>query len=513
MNPVVTRDQAKAWDAAAPTRFGVSTLELMESAGQGAAEWLLNAAQEGRVDLSHTVIVCGTGNNGGDGWVMARHLISANVRVKLFLVGSTDLSADARVNREQLDEPVVSLTSRNTTEWEIFEATCKRATCLIDALFGIGLNRELSDFYAHTIQQCNQATAVIALDIPSGVDADTGQIGSEAIRAQFTLTFGALKQGLLQWPGRTCAGEVHVLSLGIPTPETRSFQVQPQDCTGWLRPRQEDTYKFREGHLGIVAGGPGKTGAAWLSGHAGLRAGAGVVTIATRYESAALLESKSIETMTLALPREADKAQATAFRFAEKCDALVIGPGLGTDVWAEHVVRHLYRRAAGPLVLDADALTCLAATTRFPLPFSPAGLRVLTPHPGEATRLMGAIHRKHTTSSTDKMASRFIVAHYLAAHFQAYVVLKGAGTIIVSPDGDQRICAEAAPQLATAGSGDVLAGIIGAMLLEATLKPIDAIACACVLHVEAARSATAFDRGLLAHEVADQVPTVMNRYC
>ena len=479
----------------------------MENAGRGALDVLV---QRYGSRLAHVLIVGGVGQNGGDGWVIARHLLLRGHRPKCVLVGDrSKVRGDAAPNLhalEQLIGPVPTLT--DPRDLGPLDEELWHSELVIDAMFGTGLDRPIQGASAAAIERINRADVKrVALDIPSGIDADSGSVLGVAVRAELTLTFAAHKRGLHQHPGAGHAGEVVLVSIGVPGPASRDFSasdldyavIEASDVRGLLPLRAADTHKGRGGHVLVVAGAPGRTGACVLSGHGAMRAGAGLVTLCPRAGARAALDAKVLELMTSDLPAELDAAVAHVVEEMRSKHAAVIGPGLGTDDAGAALATRLATELVAPCVLDADALTAFRGKARELR--KAAGPRVLTPHPAEAARLLGC-------STEEVQADRYQKALQLAGESGAVVVLKGARTVIATPAGCVRVCALDVPALAVAGTGDVLTGVIAALLSQ--LGAAEAAVCGVYLHAAAGAEAAVADRGLLAHEVADAVPRVLS---
>ncbi len=509
MIPLATREEARAFDAEAIGTLGIPGIVLMENAGMGATRVLLERA---RGSLARVLIIGGTGQNGGDAWVVARKLLAAGIVPRCMLVGSrARVHGDALINFEALLKLGLSIESIDAASGLFaLQTAASEASLIVDGLFGTGLDREVSGLYAQVITVLNASRAQrFALDLPSGVDANTGQVLGVAIRATHTVTFAAHKRGLHQYPGTECAGEVHCVDIGVPAAESaRCGVIEIADVARVLVPRAADAHKGSNGHVLAIAGSPGKTGAAFLASLGALRAGAGLVTIATHGKAQQALEQKVVEVMTVALADAPDTA-TSALRFAEGKTAAVLGPGFGLDAATSAIARELACALPLPCVLDADALTALApasggARANSPSPLSSlraaCGPRVLTPHPGEASRLLG---RSTPAVQADRYAAALELAHASAQT----VVLKGARTVIASPEGALRICSAGTPALGVAGTGDVLSGVIAALLCQ--LPPFEAAWVGVFLHALAGEHAAQADRGLFASEVAAAIPMAM----
>lgn len=501
MIPLLSREAVRALDRDATDRLGVPGLVLMENAGRGAFE-----AIRGRFGgaLERVVIVAGPGQNGGDGLVVARHLLQAGFTPEVFLLGKVSaLTGDAAPNAralQALERPCVEI---REGELSVLEMALERATLIVDAIFGTGLTRAVTGWLAEVIARIERAPApVVALDLPSGVDADTGAVLGVAPKAALTVTFAAHKRGLHQHPAAALAGELVCAPIGVPLGraviESSAALLEARDVHTWVPPRADDAHKGSSGHVLVVAGSPGRTGAAVLSGLGALRTGAGLVTIATHATARAALDQKVLELMTEPVPGDLDDALAVVHTLAKSRQAAVIGPGFGTDADAIALLRALAIELELPCVLDADALSALGTDHQF-LKRAPAP-RVLTPHPGEAARMLG-------TSSSAVQADRYAAAQALAEQTAAVVVLKGSRTVIASPSAPPRVCPTGTPAMAVAGTGDVLAGALGALLGQ--IEPLAAACAAVYLHGLAGQLAAPHDRGLLASELAASLPAAL----
>jgi NAD(P)H-hydrate epimerase len=495
---LLTREEARDVDRAAMDELGVVSLVLMENAGRGATQAICDVFAD---RLGRVVLIGGPGQNGGDAWVIARRLTLLGHRPLAVLVGDASrLRGDAQTNWALLGKLGVETVQVSPEHAASMGEHLTDATLVVDGLFGTGLDRPITGGYADAIVAMEGAAApLVALDLPSGLDADSGAILGAAPHAVLTVTFAGHKRGLHQYPGVEHAGEVRVADIGIPIGSPPAASLWTRDDLGTLiAPRAGDAHKGTNGHLLVIGGAPGKTGAALLAGRAAFRAGAGLVTIGARADARAALEEKVIELMTTALPDEAD--QVTVESLCEGKRAVVLGPGMGLDVlggtWARAVALH----APVPTVIDADALTHVAEDGLSSLQGA-AAPRILTPHPGEAARLLGE-------STADVQANRYAAAEALAKKSGQVVILKGARSIVAGAD-ELRVCAEGTPALGVAGTGDVLSGVVGALAM--TLASIDAAMAGALLHALAGVEASIGDRGLIASEVADAVPTVLAR--
>lgn len=500
--PLLSRYAVRSIDEALIAR-GVPGVLLMENAGRGAAEGvarLLGDRPSPRVGL-----LVGPGNNGGDALVVARHLpllVPGCAVAVMFLAPPEGLKGDAAVMLRALT--AVEAERCLVDDATDLDAWMRARDCVVDGLFGTGLTRPLHGPAARLVTSANGCEALrVSLDLPSGIDADTGAVlgpDGVAFMAHHTFTFARSKPGLHTGPGLTHAGEVTVVGLGVPLPKP--------DARVWLSafrppaPRGVSAHKGDAGHVFVVGGSAGTTGAALLSARGAHRAGAGLVTIASRAVDA--LSVQVTETMTLALPDDPSAVEGALSEVLTRASAIVVGPGLGRDAWARAVTRCVVEGAKVPVVVDADALGHLdrQGTAR-------GATRVLTPHPMEMARLMGVSGARPAGQVND---DRLRFASDAARMHGAVTVLKGAGTV-VTDGGEAWIHPYADPTLGVAGSGDVLTGVIAARLAERReITAIEAVNEAVHAHgragerVHAERGAV---RGALASEVADAVSAAL----
>lgn len=494
MKPLLDRAAARAVDQRI-IDAGVPGLILMENAGRGAAELMMGRLGD---RLARPVIVGGTGQNGGDAWVIARRLATHGIVPRVFLAGDeASVRGDAAVNLGALRAIGIDVTA--VSDAAALDGALASATLVVEGLFGTGLDRPIAGWRAELVTRINASDApVVALDLPSGIDADTGAVLGVAIEAALTVTFAGHKRGLWQMPGRAHAGEVVCADIGVPPPSSRDGLLELADAARWLPRRSLHAHKGTAGHVLVVAGSPGRTGAAMLAGHGAIRGGAGLVTLASRAHDA--LDQKVVELMTAALPSDPEKAREAALEAVKGKDAAAVGPGLGLDDDAQRLALALTRELPVPAVLDADALTAIAAEGLEKVREA-AAPRVLTPHPGEAARLLGCTPR-------DVEADRYAAAQRIASRAGHVVVLKGAGTVVAEPQGRLAVCPLGTPALGVGGTGDVLTGAIAAALASAG-SAFDAACAAVLLHARAGELAARSDRGLLAREVGDMLPRAL----
>jgi ADP-dependent NAD(P)H-hydrate dehydratase / NAD(P)H-hydrate epimerase len=485
---------------------------LMERAGAGAARVLRERLRRPR---GPAIVVCGRGNNGGDGFVVARHLRRARIPVEVWLVARPDeVKGDAArmlATWQRGRGRVHELTTADATE--AFARRLGRAAVVVDALFGTGLNAPVTGLPATIIDLINASGApVLALDLASGLSADTGMPLGTAIRATATATFGFPKVGQVIHPGVELTGLLAVVDIGIPPAAVthigpRVSLLEGQELGSLLRPRPRDAHKGSFGHVLVIAGSRGKTGAALLAAEGAARAGAGLVTLAVPASLQSVFEGRVRETMTAALPddgaggAELGDGQALEALLTGR-DVVVCGPGLGVTPGTRALVAHLARHAAVPLVLDADALNAVAGTDLLHLR---AGPTIVTPHPGEMARL-------RATRTEGVQADRLGAARELAAAAQVVVVLKGARTVVASPDGGAAISPTGNPGMASGGTGDVLAGILGGLLAQG-LTPFEAATLGVFAHGAAGDAVVAHrgEAGLLAGDLLPELPSTLAR--
>ena len=504
MKPILSRDQIRALDRHAIDVCHVPSLVLMENAGRGAAEHIesLLAGRLGRV-----AVVAGPGNNGGDGFVVARRLLLRGHAVRVLFCGKRErLAGDALANHDAWAGVGGAVDAITEAELATLRAELSSADIVVDALLGTGLDREVKGLFSSVIEQMDAVRdRVVALDVPSGMDANTGLPLGAVLHARGTVTFAHLKLGLATSTGAERAGRVTVADIGVPESLYRAVGesarlLERSDVASWLSPRGVATHKGAAGRVVCVAGSSGKIGAALLSARGALRAGAGLVTIATYPDAADALDRRVLEEMTARID-PARVEDSLAEHLADDA-TVVVGPGLGHDASARKAVDHVVLRFEGAAVVDADALTHFAG--RLAELRGAKGPRVLTPHPGEMARLLGV-------STREVEADRFAAVARAVAESGAVVLLKGARTLIGAPGELPIVNPTGTPAMATAGSGDVLSGVLAANL-AALRDPLRAACVAAYLHGasgEAWVAAHGSDRGLVAHELADGIPRAL----
>jgi NAD(P)H-hydrate epimerase len=486
-------------------RNGIPSLVLMENAARGAAEVLerdILGARGGLRGKSVHILV-GPGNNGGDGLALARHVLGRGGRPFVHVaVDPTSLTGDAGAMLRawtsfggsiRMLGPRPSLGDDPSTD-----------DIVVDALFGTGLERNLEGRLRDAAMLVDGHPGLrIALDLPSGLDANTGRVHGFAPHVHHTLTFAAIKPGLLTGAGVVHSGKVHVVDLAVPPSLMGMLGVdgelfEAQDITPMLRRRAVDTHKVREGHTLVLAGSPGKTGAAMLAVRGALRTGAGLCSLHTDPAAIAAMDGHLPELMVEGLPPTMRVGDFDALIHGKH--SVVIGPGLGIGGRTGELLEHLFARYAAPIVVDADAITTLSRRPDLCANVPPYA--ILTPHSGEAARMLD-------TTAEDVDADRFAALQNLVTLTRCTVLLKGARTLIGSPGRTPQAIDTGSTALAVGGSGDVLAGIIGALSLK--LEPFEAARVGATLHGLAAdrfTQRTGSDRGLLPTELADSLPSL-----
>ena len=508
---VVTAAIMRELDRRTIEELGIPGAVLMENAGRGAAAVLVERFCDW--ERGPVSVVCGGGNNGGDGFVVARCLHERGIPVRVYtLVPPERYAGDAAIFlrvMQGLAIPFSTLGEEGLVP-EVSEAW-RSSACLVDGVFGTGLTREVEGRHARAIEGITQAERpVLALDIPSGIHADSGRVLGTAVRATWTATFGLPKRGLYLYPGADHAGLIHCVPIGIPD----SFLMETAPTEEILAPepffrklrRSPDTHKGTYGHLLVLSGSAGRTGAACLCSESALRCGAGLVTLGIARNLEPVLEGMLPEVMTLGLPGDAQGvlrsgALEAIEAFMETAGGLVIGPGLGIDADTETLVRALWQRVGKPMVWDADALTLLSRNP---------GLRgkqraeiVVTPHPGEMGRLLG---RPVSRVQEDRVEA----VRTFAREWGVVTLLKGARTLIADPGGALCINVTGNAGMAAGGMGDVLAGMIGALCLQG-FSAMEAACFGAWLHGAAGDRVAAYRGpvGFLASEVMRAVPEVI----
>lgn len=514
MIPVLSREQMRAFDERAINQWQVPGVVLMENAGRGAAD-VLERRLADRGGDKRPLILCGPGNNGGDGFVVARQLLSRGLAPRVFVLGDPEkIRGDARINYLGWRGLGQAVTELGADLGELRLALAQ-ASVVVDALFGTGLARDLEGLARAVVELCNQSQGFkVALDLPSGVDANTGRVLGAAFRADLSVSFAQRKLGLLTPSGKQHSGELVVVDIGVPPELAPSLEAAPGEARAeagaWYSARLVEAsdvrpllpqrgaawHKGSAGKVTVLGGSAGKSGAGLLAARAALRAGAGLVTLCNFPDAVAALEPRVLEVMTCKI--DPVRTEASLMEHLSDQDAVVVGPGLGLDSRAKSVAQAALSWP-GAKLFDADALSLFAG--RASELANHSGELVLTPHPTELGRLLGV-----STQAIED--DRYAAVARASELCQASVLLKGPYTLVHSPGCGARVNPTGNAALATAGSGDVLSGVIGALL---TQLPGDSAALAgAYLHGLAAdlwAKDCASLSGLLASELADRIPS------
>lgn len=507
---VVTAEQMQAIDRQTIEHFLIPGLILMENAGRGVSDLVMQRYSR-QLDTGGALVLIGPGNNGGDGFVIARHLFQAGYRVRMLLLASEKkFQEEALTNfhaAKRLKIPCIQCLESDAIQ--SVSDFFKTSGVIIDSIFGTGLTREVKGRFAQAIEMANASPSpVVAVDTPSGLCTDTGRPLGTAIRADITATMALTKLGHVLEDGPAFTGELMVVEIGIPSGAVSKAAIQCElfdkdSFQALLGPRPNAGHKGTFGHTLVLAGSRGKTGAAALTARGAMRSGAGLVTLGCPDEVQPVLAGKLTEAMTEGLPATPDGTISSAAlpeieKLADRKQAVAIGPGIGLHTDTQAAVLDIIRKAGVPLVADADALTAIG--TDHALVSAAQSPRILTPHPGEMARLLGC-------STSRVQEDRIAAARSLAETTKAVVVLKGARTIIADPAGITAINSSGNPGMASGGMGDILTGIIGGLLAQG-YSAWDAARIGVYCHGRAADQMARIrgDWGYLASEVADWLP-------
>ncbi len=559
MLKVATAKEMQQIDKVTIEKYGITGTILMERAGLAVAEKINELFSEHRTkspvfpcgnkeggknqeprQLSTVIILCGGGNNGGDGLVIARILHNQGKDVKVFLSAKpVDLKGDAKINYNAAKKFGVNILPAN----KFFSHHASRITLnrmvqgithhdiIVDALLGTGLSKEVKTPLSDVIKKVNKMSSpVISVDIPSGISSDTGQVMGCAVKAQYTVTFGLPKRGHLLYPGAEHAGELYVEEIGFPTPLIRSKKikvdlVEREDALSLLPGRPQYSHKGTYGHVLLIAGSRGKTGAAFMAAKSCLRAGAGLVTIGVPETLMKIFQSRVTEEMVLPLPDKGNgtlsvKSLDEILEFLNKnANVLAVGPGISTDDEISKLVRRLVTESKAPVVIDADGINAIAGKSNI-LKKSKAPI-ILTPHPGEMARLLQGTRDEGQGTRDEgrgisREALRILVeknrietAILFAKKTKTYLVLKGVPTIIATPDENAFINSTGNPGMATAGTGDALTGMISAFLAQG-LSPRNASILGVYMHglVGDIAAEKKGEHSLVASDIINAIPAV-----
>ena len=481
--------QVRELDRVAIEEFGIPGATLMARAGTAG----FDAVRHRWPDTKRMCVLCGVGNNGGDGFVVARLAYEAGFEVTVYQVGAQgNLKGDALSAAQAMQEKGLKPEPFSSQTLDSFDV-------IVDALLGTGLDREVQGEWRAAIEAVNRAnTAVLALDIPSGLHADTGRVLGAAVDADVTITFIAMKQGMLTGQGPDYCGEILYNNLQVPSEvyerQTPSaIRITYEELNHPLKPRARSAHKGCYGHVLVIGGDHGMAGAVRMAGEAALRSGAGLVSIATRLSHAPVISAARPELMAHGVEIVAD-----LHKLFEKATVIAIGPGLGRSAWAQAMLSAVIETSK-PIVMDADALNLLAEN-----PVKRDNW-ILTPHPGEAARLL-------KTTTADIQAHRFGTARKIQQDYGGVCVLKGAGSLIDHGQDPVALCDAGNPGMASAGMGDVLTGVIVGLLAQG----LDLIASArlgvCIHALAGDRAAVAGERGIIATDLFGYIHRLVNFY-
>lgn len=506
---LVTAKEMRELDRLTIEEYGVPGHVLMERAGAGATDALLE--QFPHVRTSSVLVFAGKGNNGGDGFVVARLLKKQGVKCEVILTAKkADLRGDALRNLEaflKLRGRVTEVT--NFAHLDGVQKKIQQCHLIVDALLGTGLSAPVQGLLAGVIDLINvSGVPVVAIDIPSGLDSDNGEPLGTAIQAELTVTFGYPKLGLIGEPGASSVGKLAVVDIGIAAEAIAQVRPQvelltPEEVGALVRPRRQVAHKGDFGHLLVLAGARGKSGAALLCGGAALRVGTGLVTLGGPSSINSIFSSVLLEAMTVPLPELPDGSlccDENAVRQAmQGKTAIAFGPGVGVSVDTLGLTRWLLSQSEVPLVIDADGLNCLASNVSM-LPQAHVPV-VLTPHPGEMARLLNL-------TNAEVQTNRLAHARSFATQQGCFLVLKGAHTVIAAPDGRAWINSTGNPGMASGGMGDVLTGIISGLLAQG-YAPEEACCLGVFLHgyVGDRAAEEKGETGILARDLIERLPS------
>ncbi|MGB2782936.1 MAG: NAD(P)H-hydrate dehydratase [Atribacterota bacterium] len=505
---VVTSQQMKEIDRKAIEENNLFGLILMENAGLRIFQNLKKIYANLR--LKKVIIFAGSGNNGGDGFVVARHLYNYGVKVKVFLLAPFNkIKGEAGENLNIIDKMGVELIETETTKFEEIQEAVQNYDLIIDAILGTGLQGRVTGLKAKIIDLVNVAgKEVVAIDVPSGLDADTGKLEGPCIKATHTITLALPKIGLLLFPGASYAGKVTVEDIGIPSCLLKNNKIKTNKVTreivkSLLPFRATYSHKGSFGKVLILAGSVGMTGAAYLASEAAMRSGAGIVVLGIPRSLNPIMEVKLTEVMTLPLAETekqslGEDVEETILKLMKDFSVLGMGPGISLELETQRLVRKIIEKSNIPLVVDADAIYAISKDTnilkKIKVPM------VITPHPGEMAKLVN--------KDTDYILNNQLdITREIAQEFGIVVVLKGARTIIANKEGEAYINVGDNSGMATGGSGDVLTGIICSLIAQGANNFSAAIAGVYIhsLAGDLARDIKG-ERGMIAGDILSQVP-------
>ncbi len=508
--PVVTPDEMRRIDTRAIDMFGIPGIVLMENAALGMLRVLKEVYAPKHLD--QILILAGTGNNGGDGFALARHLYVEGYRVITWVINpdQKEIKGDAAVNLSilhKLSAQVKTITSLEDLQEAL--PVLLSSAYIVDAIFGTGLTRPLEGVYRALVQKVNESgISVLAVDIPSGIHGETGHVLGYALKAAHTVTFGYKKRGHLFYPGRSFAGHVHTALIGLPGDSSKAlnvsaFTLRDKEAAHLLKIRPADGHKGTFGRVAVLAGSTGLTGAAYLTAQSASKSGAGLITLGIPASLQSILAVKLTEVMTVALPDRGQGHLTTdslpqVLDILGKKDVLAIGPGLGKYSEVFEIIRHIFGKIHISIVVDADGLNHISEDmTLLNQHTQPL---ILTPHPAEMARLTG-LPLQEILKDPATAALEF------ARKYQCVLLLKGATSVVADPKGRLYINASGNSGMAAGGSGDCLTGIIAAMIAQG-LEAFDAAVLGCYVHGRAGDLAAQRmgEAGMTAVDLLEAIP-------
>ncbi len=519
---IVTAEQMSAIDRTVIDDMGISGEKLMESAGKKVVEESVRFLSDIK-GKKRITIFAGGGNNGGDAFVVARLFLSEHKDIianLILTVPSSRLKGDALLNYERLIDqfPDCMCFVESLDELNRLEAMIQKSHLILDGIFGTGFHGKMRDYFGEIISFINDLNKpVLSIDIPSGVNGNTGEVDKFAVRADITVTFGLPKTGILFGDGVEYTGEIKVVDIGLPKQAIDSVlsnieSIAESEIRRFFKPRKSDSNKSTFGHLLILAGSVGLTGAAVLASKAAMRAGCGMVTLGCPESLNQIFEIKLIETMTLPLPEtEINTLHVDSLKTilstidSRKCNGVLIGPGLGKHPFTTELVAQLIKKSPCPVIIDADAINAVSkyssdilADTKVPI--------ILTPHPGEFSRLMDIPTAQIQKNRLETLSS-------FTKKNKAITILKGKNTLVAEKGSKVYVNLLGNSGLATAGTGDVLSGIIGSFLVQG-MKPIEASCCGVYIHGKTADYAVNYtgERSLIASDLIKFLPDILREF-
>lgn len=520
MIPVVTSREMREFDRIAIKEIGIPGLILMENAGRGIVDAI--GLKYGCVCTKKFLIVCGKGNNGGDGFVVARHLYNMGAKVAVILLGSPkNLKGDAEINYKIISRIISQNKSDNYIVFDEYRGlkqlqTLENVDFIIDALFGTGFSGKLEKKFEEVIYWINSINIPkISIDVPSGVNADNGAVESVAVKSDLTVTMGLKKTGLLIGNSVNYINDLKVADISLPkffyeNFYFQTFEVESSDVAQSLPKRSKTVHKYNVGKVLVIAGSPGYTGAAALASNSALKTGAGAVVLATTESAYPILAKKLTEVMvhplsSIGLGKVSDESYQKLKKFIEWADILIIGCGISLKAEAAELVYKILREADKPIVLDADALTIVSENISI-LKKRKSKNIILTPHIGEFARLT-------KLTSPEIELDKINIARSFSKEHRLTLVLKGAPTLTISSKGESFINSTGNPGMATAGSGDVLAGIIGGLWAQG-MTEVEAAYSGVFIHGLAGDFAKEKlgERSVLALDIQKNIPVALKTF-